>query len=76
MLNTTAARIRAAREEHGLTQRELAEIALGKANNARLIHNWESGRFEPSLASLRKIALALSLSVFDLIPESTIQEAM
>lgn len=76
MQDTTASRIRAARERTGLTQTDLAEKALGKATNARLIHNWETGRFVPRLESLRKIAAVLNCSVHELIPDSTIPEAM
>mgnify|MGYP000129587401 CR=1 FL=1 len=55
--------------------RGLAEVALGNKKNARLIQNWESEKYVPSLNSLRKIAPHLHLSVAELIVESTPNEA-
>lgn len=75
MPDTIGTRIKTARVAAGLTVRELAELALGRESNARLIHNWETDRFAPSVASLLKIAPYLNVAVADLIPVPTNNEA-
>lgn len=75
MPETIGQRIKTARIAAGLSVRGLAEVALGNKKNARLIQNWESEKYVPSLNSLRKIAPHLHLSVAELIVESTPNEA-
>lgn len=60
---TIGANLRAAREQRGLTQRELALI-LGRPFMA--ISRWERGEHRPSDANLIAIAEALELDVAEL----------
>ncbi len=57
-------RIKYERERVGLTQSDLAEMA---GVNSVTLSKWESGLNEPKLASIRKIAGALSIPVSALI---------
>ena len=57
-------RLRAARESKGLTQPELAEL-VGTAE-AR-ISRYENGRIEPKLVMASALALALGLSLDELV---------
>ncbi|WP_456829512.1 helix-turn-helix domain-containing protein [Deinococcus sp. UYEF24] len=71
MPDTIGGRVREARAKANLTMRQLAALALGGEHNARMIASWESEAFAPSIESLRKIAPHLSVSVAELIPDST-----
>lgn len=57
-------RIAKIRREKGLTQQKLGE-EVGATQGA--VAHWESGRRQPPLAMLRKIAEALGVDVRDLI---------
>lgn len=57
-------KIAKARKDKGLTQQALAE-AVGLTQGA--VAHWESGRRQPPVAMLRKIAEALRVPVADLI---------
>lgn len=57
-------KIAKARKDKGMTQQALAQ-AVGLTQGA--VAHWESGRREPSLAMLRKIARALGVQVAELI---------
>lgn len=57
-------KIAKARKDKGMTQQALAQ-AVGLTQGA--VAHWESGRREPSLAMLRKIAKALGVQVAELI---------
>lgn len=63
------ARIRSARQRANLTQQQVAE-ALGVV--APALSHWESGRREPSVTNLRKIAAALGVSVAFLLGEESV----
>lgn len=52
-------RIRAAREQHGISQEELA-ISVGVSPQS--IHQWESGRTTPRHTRMRKLAVVLKTS--------------
>lgn len=62
--HTFAARLRALREEAGLSVADLARLA---DLNRTYVHNLEAGRREPSLKLATRLAKALgeSLAVFD-----------
>lgn len=60
-------KIRQLREEKGLNQEQLAELA-GKSVNT--IKNIESGKHEPDLKTLRAMAKALSVKVTSLLDEA------
>lgn len=57
--NSVAARIRHARERAGRNKNQLAR-ALG--TSWQHVDNWEKGKVEPSLASIRKLAELLDVS--------------
>jgi transcriptional regulator with XRE-family HTH domain len=61
-----ASRIRGYREARGLSVRKLAELA---GISPSLVSQIERGRTEPSISTLRKIAEALSVSIFYLLDE-------
>jgi transcriptional regulator with XRE-family HTH domain len=65
-------RIKKYRELAGLNQDQLA-AELKKSSKA-VISNWETGRNEPSLAELRKMAEILQTSVAQLVGEMPIFE--
>jgi transcriptional regulator with XRE-family HTH domain len=55
-----AARLKALRERHGMTQEQLAEKSgVGRSHLARL----ETGRQDPTLSTLEKLAKALGVKV-------------
>ena len=57
-------RLRAMREFHGMSQRELADAArIGKTT----LQGYEVGRHEPGLVSLNKLANALGVSLTSLL---------
>lgn len=58
--------IRKERKAKKLTQKELGDLC-GMADSA--IRRYESGRGNPTIATLRRIAAALNVELFDLIPE-------
>ncbi|TCP45764.1 XRE family transcriptional regulator [Tamaricihabitans halophyticus] len=60
-------RIRSARKERGLTSVELADLA---GVSQGLISQVENGRSDPSLETLRRLAEALDLPLFDLFQET------
>lgn len=59
-------RIRAARERKQLTQDELAERA-GIGGGAHAVSHYEAGRREPVASALYRIAVALEVSVEELM---------
>ncbi len=63
---TVAQHIKAARHAAGLSQHGLA---LACRTTARTICRWESGENTPDVATLRRIAVALGVSVSTLIEE-------
>lgn len=62
-----AANVRTLREEANLTQKELAD-RLGTTQ--RKVSYWESGKIEPDLASLWRLADLFCVSVDELIGRS------
>ncbi len=62
---TTGDRIRRARMEGGLSQKELAE-RLGVSSPT--VGQWESGRRNPKDETLQRIAAALGVDVYELKP--------
>ena len=56
--------IRSVRKKKNLTQGQLAAL-IGVSQNA--VHNWENGKRQPKLETLKKIAAALNISVIDLL---------
>ena len=56
---TFAERLIALRKQHGLTQQALADRA---AIHVTLLRRYEAGRTQPNIDTLRRIALALSIS--------------
>ena len=63
-MDTLGKRVRAARVAAGLTQAALGE-ALGVSHTQ--IARWETGRAEPRIAALLKLAAALVVEVNQLI---------
>lgn len=59
-------RIRAARKSAGLTQTQLAEKS-GVASIS--IHQYESGKRQPRIEQLKKIAVALGIRWYELLPD-------
>ena len=59
----TPENIRKIRKEKGLTQRELGELC-GMADSA--IRRYESGRANPKIETLQKIANALNVPIYEL----------
>ena len=60
----TAGTIKALREAHGLTQRELAD-SVGVTDKA--VSKWESGRGLPDISLVESLAAALGVSVAELL---------
>jgi transcriptional regulator with XRE-family HTH domain len=52
--------IRDYREARGWSQ---AELAFRSGVSPSTVYNWEAGRFEPKASQLRKVALALEISM-------------
>lgn len=67
---TVGERIKAARKQAGLTQKELAE-RLGLSFQA--IAQWENNLRKPKLETLRKFAAALSVDVWEFIEDSRVE---
>lgn len=61
---TIAQRIKNRRKELGLTQKRLGELC-GMPDSA--IRKYESGRITPKLHTLKRIANALEVPIYDLI---------
>lgn len=59
-------RIRELREEKGLRQWQLASLVGTQANR---VSDWEIGRREPTIPSLRKLAAAFGITVSDLLSD-------
>ena len=59
-------RIRDARKAAGLTQEELAE-RMGTSSVA--VAQWETGRRNPKMGTVSKLAAALGVDVAELVPE-------
>ena len=59
-----AARLRDYRLEYELTQKELGEMLCTKANR---VSDWETGRYEPGLPTLKKYAEVFSVTVAELL---------
>ena len=55
------------REQKGINQTQLAAM-LGVSQGS--VSAWETGRWEPSIDALKKIALILSVTVDDLIGDT------
>ncbi len=62
-VSTTAARIRSARKAAGMTQKA---VATAYGCDRCQITQWESGRREPTTASLRKLATAIGCDLITL----------
>ena len=62
-------RLKAARKERGLTQRELADKI--KSNN-NTVSNWEKGVSRPTTPVVETLANALGISPFDLLGDFTL----
>lgn len=60
-------RLTAAMAAEGMSKAELA-VATGAARQS--VSNWVSGRYEPNLSQLRKLAEALQVSVSHLVGET------
>ena len=54
-------RLKAARQAAPLTMAALGS-KLDPARSRKLIHEWEEGRCEPSLATIKKLAAALGVT--------------
>ena len=67
MRGTVAQRIREARKRMGITQTELSQKTNVHRNT---IVNFETGRRDPRVRDLRKIANALNVSVKELISDT------
>jgi transcriptional regulator with XRE-family HTH domain len=65
---TTGQRIRAARLAAGLSQVDLA-ARLDPPGRQCEISTWESGGYEPSLATLRRLAKGIGCPVAELVGE-------
>lgn len=68
-MNNIGKKIRDIRTAKGMTQKEVAD-KCGMADSA--IRKYESGRQEPKLSTLEKIASALNIGVSDLLGKSEI----
>lgn len=55
--------IRQLREQHGMTQVELA-VKIGVSPGS--VYGWESGRTEPKVSQLRKVAKLFNVSMDDI----------
>ena len=64
---TIGEQIKKIRQEKGLLQKELGE-KLGVSQ--QMIGQWETGRANPKIGTLQKIADALNVSLNDLVPDS------
>lgn len=66
---TTGDKIRSARLDAGLTQAQVAErmTASGRAWSAQNLSDYECGRRDPTIPTLRAIADAIGCDVTDLI---------
>lgn len=58
--------IKAARINAGLTQKELAKI-IGVSNLT--ISSWETGKTEPTVSQLKKIAEVTDINIINLVTE-------
>lgn len=65
MPQTTGQILKAARDRHGLTQKQVAEKVFGDSAYQSLVSRWEADAVEPSLSNLRRMAPVLSLSLGD-----------
>lgn len=68
----TGAMIRRLREEQGMTQADLAE-RIGVSDKA--VSRWECGRGYPDITLLEPIAIALGVSVAELLAGSSVKNA-
>ena len=68
----TASTIKSLREQRGLTQRALAD-AVGVTDKA--VSNWESGRGLPDISLVEPLAVALGVSVAELLTGDVRQNA-
>ena len=66
-----ADRIQQIRKDHGLTQKQLAE-KIGCMRQA--VCQWETGRRNPKLSSLEKLACVFGVSVNDLIRDEVAEQ--
>lgn len=72
MSSYTGDRIRQYRKEKGLTQKQLGDLC-GMADSA--IRRYESGRQNPKIETLQKLASALNINLYDLRPTGEELEA-
>jgi transcriptional regulator with XRE-family HTH domain len=64
-MTSTGAILKAARENLGLNQRDVARQAFDKEDFQSLVSRYEADLVEPSLTNLRKLARVLGLSLGD-----------
>jgi transcriptional regulator with XRE-family HTH domain len=64
---TVGERIRAARKSAGLTQKKLGE-RMGASYAT--VQQWETGKRNPKIETLQRIASALGIKMFDLLPKA------
>lgn len=64
-MTSTGAILKAARENLGLNQRDVARQAFEKEDFQSLVSRYEADLVEPSLTNLRKLARVLGLSLGD-----------
>jgi len=64
-MTSTGAILKAARENLGLNQREVARQAFEKEDFQSLVSRYEADLVEPSLTNLRKLSRVLGLSLGD-----------
>ena len=72
MKSLVAQKIREARKREGITQAELSKQIEVSRNT---IVNFETGRRDPRVKDLRKIAKALNVSVAELISDKETEQA-
>lgn len=78
MPDTLGQTIRQMREARNMTQKDLAEKALGGARNQAQLSRYENDVFTPSVDALVRIARAFNCQLSDLLPvaHSKTQEAV
>lgn len=61
-----AARLTRLRQARRLS---VAELALGTQVNRDAVHKWEAGKRRPTVATLRRLAVALGVELTELLTE-------
>ena len=73
MSKTIGQKVKQARENAGVTQMELSKRMGLKANTS--IVNIETGKYQPSVESLHRIAQALGITIDNLLPNEWLSQA-